>query len=66
MPGYTNVAKPTGTPYTNVLKAGSATYDAPTIAYDDVSTFYDGINLSSYSNVGKPTGSAYTNVNKPT
>lgn len=63
---YTNIAKPTGTPYTNVTKGGAVTYDEPIIAYDDASTFYDGINLASYSNVGKPTGSAYTNVNKPT
>jgi len=62
---YTNVAKPTGTPYTNVNTA-KPTYDESTFTYDDSTLYYDGFNPAVYTNVAKPTGTPYTNVNKPT
>ncbi len=53
---YTYVAKPTGTPYTNVNAEGRYQYDESSILYDDPSIFYDGINFSAYTNIAKPTG----------
>lgn len=59
---YTNISKPTGTPYTNINKApteialyGSAIYG--------VSRY--GV-VSNYTNVSKPVGTPYTNISKPT
>ena len=62
---YTNVSKPTGTPYTNT-NTYLPSYDEPTIIYDDPNVFYDGFSDSVYANVTKPTGSSYTNIAKPT
>ena len=50
---YTNVAKPTGTPYTKV-NSFINTYD-DTITYDS-SNFYDGFLTTAYTNLAKPTG----------
>ena len=65
--GYTNVAKPTGTPYTNLSKPvdggtiGLGSYIGPlglTTSEDFITTYY--------TNISKPTGTPYTNVSKPT
>ena len=53
---YTNIPKPTGTSYTNINLVGRTLYDESTIAYDDSSTFYDGINQNLYTNISKPDG----------
>lgn len=63
---WTSVPKPTGTPYTSVNPQGKETYDQATLAYDDSSTYYDGVNPNQWSNVNKPTTLTWTNVTKPT
>lgn len=63
---WTSIAKPTGTTYTNVNVAGKQQYDQANLAYDDASTFYDGVNQNAYTNVAKPSGTSWTNVAKPT
>lgn len=63
---YVNVAKPTGTNYTNVNIVGRQTFDESSLTYDDSTTFYDGVNQSQYTKVNKPTGTNYTNIAKPT
>lgn len=65
MPGYTNVPKPSGTPYTNV-RNGVPIYDDMTLIYDDENAYYDGDDPMSYTNIAKPTGTPYTNISKPT
>ena len=62
---YTNIPKPTGTPYTK-LSAFAPVYDESTVAYDDANNYYDGINQSAYTNLAKPTGVSYTIIAKPT
>lgn len=52
---YTNVAKPTGTPYTGVNTA-KPNYDETSLSYDDSATFYDGADMSAYTDVAKPFG----------
>ena len=66
---WTNVAKPTGSSYTNISKPGGRTIRAgmknmlmipltiarPIITMDNV-----------WTRVNKPTGSSYTNIAKPT
>lgn len=66
MPGYTNVAKPTGTGYTNVNSSGKEDFNDSSVTFDQSTTFFDGINNSIYIKVTKPTGSSYTNIAKPT
>lgn len=66
MPGYTNVAKPTGTPYTPVNSSGKEGFDDTAVLFDSATTFFDGINSAVYVNISKPTGSSYTNISKPT
>lgn len=66
MTAYTNIDKPTGTPYTNLNPQGLEQYDQPDIAYDSSTTYYDGTDTSAYTNLPKPTGTAYTSVAKPT
>lgn len=55
MTNYTNISKPTNTPYTNLNSMGKEQYDQATLQYDDSGTFYDGVNQSLYTNVLKPT-----------
>lgn len=62
---YTNVAKPSNTSYTNQNTIGKEQYDQESIAYDDATTFYDGVNQSLYTNVAKPSATTYTNIAKP-
>ena len=62
---YTNIAKPSGTAYTNQNLVGKEQYDDPSVIYDSATTFYDGINQSQYTAVTKPTGTIYTNITKP-
>lgn len=62
---WTNISKPTGTPYTNT-NAAKLTYDEPSLSYDDSGTFYDGMNQAAYTNIAKPTGTSYTKITKPT
>ncbi len=53
---YTYIAKPTGTPYTNVnTVGGKEQYDQPNLMYDDLNVFYDGINQNAYTKIAKPT-----------
>ena len=61
---YTNVAKPTGVPYTNINTA-KPIYD-DLITYDDSTIYFDGIDYAAYTNLAKPTSSVYTKVSKPT
>ena len=56
MSAWTNVPKPTGTPYTNVNPQGKEQYDQASLIYDDPNTFYDGINMAAWTNIAKPTG----------
>ena len=65
MPGYTNVAKPTGANYTRITFSGKYIYD-DLLTYDQSDIFYDGIDQAAYTNISKPTGSSYTNIPKPT
>ncbi len=66
MTTYTNITKPSGTSYTSQNSIGKEQYDQSTLTYDDISTYYDGINMNQYTNVTKPSGTSYTNVAKPT
>lgn len=50
---YTNIPKPTGTPYKNISNA-KLVYDDSLTAYDDSLTFYDGFNPGAYTNLSKP------------
>jgi hypothetical protein len=63
---YTRVAKPTGANYTRVNPQGKEEYDSPLLTYDDLNTFYDGVNETAWSGVSKPTGSTWSKVAKPT
>lgn len=65
MTTYTNIAKPSGTSYTNQNAIGKQQYDQSDITYDDANVFYDGINQSLYTNITKPSGTSYTNIAKP-
>lgn len=66
MATYTNIPKPTGTPYINVIAGGVYHYDETIVSYDDSSIFYDGFNQVAYTNLAKPTSSTYTKIAKPT
>ena len=55
MTTYTDIAKPSGTSYTNTNAVGREQYDDPNVMFDDSIVFYDGINTSQYTNVAKPT-----------
>ena len=65
MTTYTNIAKPSGTTYTQVNPVGRETYDNSTITFDSSTVFYDGVNQSLYTNISKPSGTTYTNIAKP-
>lgn len=52
---WTTVPKPTTPTWTNTNPQGKEQYDQPSIAYDDVNVFYDGINQSQWTDVAKPT-----------
>lgn len=66
MSAYTNVAKPTGVPYTNINAPGRQQYDQADISYDDSGTYYDGVDQNAYTSISKPVGASYTNIAKPT
>ena len=68
MPGYTNIAKPTGSTYTNLVKPGGATIRAGmknmlmiplTLSRPQITG--NSVNIK----VNKPIGSSYTNIAKP-
>lgn len=42
--------------YIYVNTTGRQTYDEPLLAYDDSTTFYDGVDMSAWTSVAKPTG----------
>lgn len=63
---WTNVPKPTGTPYINTNPNGKEQYDQASLTYDSATTFYDGVDQLAWSSVAKPTSSAWTLVAKPT
>ena len=69
MPGYTNVAKPTGATHTNIAKPGGVTIRAGmknmlmmTLTLSRPQITGDSVNIR----ISKPTGSSYTNILKPT
>ena len=62
---YTYVAKPVGTPYTNINPQGREQYDQASLTYDDMNTFYDGTDPMAYTFIAKPTSSVYTFISKP-
>jgi hypothetical protein len=66
MTAYTNVAKPTGTPYSNINVQGREQYDQSNLTYDSSAVFYDSEDFNAYVNVAKPVGTSYTNIAKPT
>ena len=51
---WTNVAKPTGTTYTNVNPQGKEQYDQSDVIYDSATTYYDGVNTNQWTDVSKP------------
>ena len=64
---WNNVAKPTGTPYTNVAKPS----DGGTIGVGYYMgplglTYSEDIIITYWNNTAKPTGSSWNNVAKPT
>ena len=68
MPGYTNVAKPTGATYTTLSKPGGRTIRAGMknmlmmpLTFSRPQITGDSVNIR----VAKPTGSSYTNIAKP-
>lgn len=63
---WTKISKPGAQTYTDVNPQGKEQYDQPSIAYDDSSTFYDGVNPSQWTDVNKPTTPTWNNVAKPT
>lgn len=65
MPTYTNIPKPTGTPYTKLAPIGKEFFDDADTTFDSSTTYFDSINNATYTNVNKPTGTPYTNVTKP-
>ena len=65
MTTYTNIAKPSGTSYTQINTTGKQQYDQASISYDDSTIFYDGTNPNLYTNVNKPSATTYTNIAKP-
>lgn len=62
---YTDVPKPSAQVYTNVNPMGKEQYDEPSLTYDDVDVFYDGVNPSQYTDISKPASTIYTNISKP-
>lgn len=52
---YTNVSKPSSTPYSNANARGKEQYDQSNLIYDDTTAFYDGVNLMAYSYADIPT-----------
>mgnify|MGYP001619705795 FL=1 len=71
MPGYTNIAKPTGASYTNVAKptgSGSGTIVAGMsigLLIPLTISIAQSVGVGGYTNVNKPVGSSYTNILKP-
>ncbi len=65
MSTWTNIAKPTGTSYTNLNPQGKEQYDQADITYDSPLTFYDGVNMAQWTDVTKPTNNSWVKVNKP-
>jgi capsule polysaccharide export protein KpsC/LpsZ len=63
---WTDISKPSSQTYTNANPQGKEQYDEPSLTYDDVSVFYDGVNPSQYTGISKPTSSVWTNISKPT
>lgn len=51
---YTFVPKPTGRSYTTVNPAGKEQYDQSSLTYDDINTFYDGVNMNQWTDIPKP------------
>lgn len=59
---WTNLSKPTGTPYTYTNPKGKETYDDMSVLYDDPAVFYDGINITAWTGVAKPTGNVLATI----
>lgn len=51
---YTRLAKPTNADYVSTNAQGREQYDQGSLAYDDASTFWDGVDPSAYTLVAKP------------
>jgi len=62
---WTNVNKPTTPAWTGTNPQGKEIYDQSDLTYDDVNTFYDGVNPNQWSDVNKPTTPTWTNISKP-
>ncbi len=62
---WTPITKPGAQSYSNVNPSGKEQYDQVTLTYDDVNTFYDGVNPAQWTDVAKPSTNAWVNVNKP-
>lgn len=63
---WTNVNKPTGTPYTNVAKPSDGGTISPGFYMGPLGlTYSDEIIITSWQNVSKPTNTSWTNVAKP-
>lgn len=66
MATYTKIPKPTLGVYTNLNPQGKEQYDQQSIAYDDVNTFYDAVNMTQYTKISKASVQGYTYIPKPT
>lgn len=56
---WTNIAKPTGTPYTTTNPQGRENYDDASVTYDDANVFYDGVNVSAWTAITTPAYSGF-------
>ncbi len=54
MPNWTNITKPGAQTYTNLNPIGKEQYDQANLTYDDLNTFYDGVNVNQWTNIAKP------------
>lgn len=63
---WTKVAKPSISNWSNQNPSGKEQYDQSSLTYDDVSTYYDGLNPNQWTGVAKPTNNNWVKVAKPT
>ena len=63
---WTPISKPSLIAYINVNPGGKEQYDQASLTYDDVNTYYDGINPNQWTDIAKPSVLAWVAVAKPT